>query len=352
MTQVRIGSLQAGLIGVFFGVCSIGAFAQSEVEPAKPSTVWEIRAQSELLAPLVVSDAARSFLRASATLPEIETRVVYRDRARGLAITEVEFERLDEEERDGFERNEYDERFYYYTGYGTPLTYARALDVAAAAGIESFEGKRIFDFGYGAIGHLRMLGSLGAETVGVEVQALFQALYSFADDQGEISHEGGAPGCVTLVHGNYPGDEDVRTKVGDGFDLIVSKNVLKRGYIHPERSVDERMMIKLGVSDEVFVQELFDALNPGGLVMIYNISPKMATADEPYVPWADGRCPFDRALLEGVGFEVIAYNTEDSKAIHNYWMTLELNRGMTRDEVEENIFAKYTLFRRPAVDDR
>ena len=80
------------------------------------------------------------------------------------------------------------------------------------------------------------------------------------------------------------------------YDLVLSKNTLKRGYIHPERPTEDRKLIKLGVDDRAFVQAVYDMLEPGGLFLIYNLCPAQAPPDQPYIPWADGRCPFDRRL--------------------------------------------------------
>ena len=85
---------------------------------------------------------------------------------------------IPQEMRDTLVTRTLDEQFYYFTRYGTPLAYSRPLDLLAAAGFDDVRGKRILDFGYGTIGHLRLLASLGAEVVGVEVDPLLPALYS------------------------------------------------------------------------------------------------------------------------------------------------------------------------------
>lgn len=325
------------------------SFAQEE-EPQGVRA--EMQAASESVRPLVKSEAGKAFIGAISDLPAIEDRTVYREQGGSRALTPEEFEKLSEEEKGSFAEKTYDERFYYYTGYGTPLVYARPLDLVVEAGLESFSGKRVFDFGYGAVGHLRMLASLGAETVGTEIQPLFRALYSRAGDQGEIVGREGKKGTVRLIDGFFPTDAEVVRKVGEGFDLVMSKNVLKFGYIHPERKVDPRRTVQLGVSDEEFVRTLFEMLNPGGFVMIYNLCPKQNPPPEPYLPWADGRCPFARSLLEEVGFEVLAYNREDVEAAHDYWMALGLSRGKAKEELKGTLFAHYTLFRRPGDDSR
>ena len=49
-----------------------------------------------------------------------------------------------------------------------------------------------------------------------------------------------APGSVTLAHGYWPKDTPMVERVGGGFDLILSKNTLKKGYVKPERRTDRR----------------------------------------------------------------------------------------------------------------
>ena len=58
-----------------------------------------------------------------------------------------------------------DERLYYTTRYGSSLAYSRPLELLAGSGLKDIANKRILDYGYGAIGHLRLLVSLGAGVV-------------------------------------------------------------------------------------------------------------------------------------------------------------------------------------------
>jgi len=351
------------------------AFAQAADQDrdaeAAPSVTEEMRQSAEAALELVSTDGARAFLRAALHLPEIEPRTLYIKGSgfQAEALTPDQFQLLPEPEREGFEPQTFTGKFYYYTRYGHPAIYARPIDLACAHLVrasaaeptdtvaESLDSKlgqmRILDFGYGMIGQLRMLASLGADVVGVDVQPQLTALYSWPGDTGairNISREQDSSvrdGSITLVEGSYPGDAGVRGRVGGGFDLILTKNVLKRGYIHPERETTYPT-IDLGVDDETFVEAWFKALNPGGLVMIYNISPKQNPPDQPFIPWADGRCPFDRTLLEQTGFEILAFNKDDSPAIHDLWQALGLAGETPREDLAQNLFAKYTLLRKPA----
>lgn len=326
---------------------STGAVAQS-TQPADDVRA-ELRRQATALEALIKGKAAREFLAATANLPPIAPRTVYRSSDGAKWLSAAAFAKLDEAAQADFKPREFDERFYYTSRYGPPLIYARPLELAAdAMRVDSFAGKRIFDFGYGMIGHGRMLASRGADYVGTEVQPWLPALYAEPADTGVIKNPTGKPdGRLTVVDGRWPADPNVVAAVGDGFDLFISKNVLKRGYIHPEREAEPRMLIDLGVDDETFCRTLFKALKPGGVVMIYNLSPKQAPPDEPYIPWADGRCAFERALLERVGFEVVAYDRNDIEALLDMWKLLDLDNGQSREEIASNLFSHYTILRRP-----
>jgi len=139
-------------------------------EVPKPKGVALLKEQAAKLAPLARSQLARDFLAATNSLPERATRTVYRNKDKNTAITAEAFNALPESDRAGYTPRECDENFYYQTGYGSPLVYARPLDIAAAHGFESAGGKYILDFGYGTIGHLRLLASLGARAHGVDAE--------------------------------------------------------------------------------------------------------------------------------------------------------------------------------------
>ena len=241
---------------------------------------------------------------------------------------------------------------YYTTRYGSPLAYMRALDLACQpmGCKECFRARRIFDFGYGGIGHLRLLASTGANVVGVEVDPLLQALYSDPRDTGTIQGAGMGEnippdGSLTLVHGSWPGDEAVRQAAGKGFDLIISKNVLKRGYLHPEKEVDPRMLVKLGVDDDTFLAAIAESLNPGGYFIIYNISPKQR--EDTYLPWADGRSPFSKEAFEKAGLAILDFDTDDTVKVRQLGTALRWNEGENAMDLERDIFAHYTLVQKP-----
>jgi hypothetical protein len=128
--------------------------------------------------------------------------------------------------------------------------------------------------------------------------------------------------------------------------VFLSKNTLKRGYIHPEQPVNPRMLVHLGVSDTAFVRHVAGILERGGWFLIYNLSPAPNEPGKPYRPWADGRCPFPRELLEAEGFEVLAFDRDDTASARAMAHALGWDAGPGAMNLEQDLFAHYTLARR------
>jgi SAM-dependent methyltransferase len=315
--------------------------------PARASAaVKKLRAEAQSLAPMARSALAKDFLSATASLPNVTSRTIYVDSAHKY-YARAEIAALPESKHAAFKPVVLDEYRYYYTKYGSPLAYVRAIDLLSQQGVQSFADKRILDFGYGSVGHLRLMASLGADVVGVDVDSYLAALYSEAGDMGRVAGRRGAPsGSIRLLNGNYPADRDIVAKVGSGFDLIVSKNTLKRGYIKPARPTEQRLLINLGVNDEVFLKTLAAALKPGGILMIYNIAPAPAPANKPYIPWADARSPFTRKQYEAAGFSVIAFDANDDQPARDMGRALgwdKNDKGEKQANFDKDIFALYTI---------
>jgi hypothetical protein len=129
--------------------------------------------------------------------------------------------------------------------------------------------------------------------------------------------------------------------------LIISKNTLKRGYIHPLRKADPRTLIDLGVDDDQFLQAMYTALRPDGLLLIYNLCPAKAADDQPYVPWAEGESPFTRRQWKEAGFEVISFDVEDHESARKLGHALGWDQGEGAMRLESDLFAWYTIVRRP-----
>lgn len=311
--------------------------------------VKQLAGEAQGLAPLVETGAAREFLAEAKYLPAVETRTVYRKP--GTAITATAWEKLTQEERAAYKPRPCAPEFYYYTGYGSPLVYARVVDLMARHGVESLAGKRVLDFGYGTIGHLQLMARRGAEVHGVEIEPLFEALYSAAGDLGGAT----STQAVFLHTGQWPAEAELAKRVTarGPFDVITSKNTLKKGYVHPEppqgKAVDERQLVKLGVDDGAFLGAVRDALKPGGLFIIYNICPAQSPAEDltrPYLPMADGRSPFTREQYEAAGFDVLAFDTDDQAWVLGCWKALGYDQGKPAAEAAKDVFAHYTVVKK------
>jgi hypothetical protein len=328
------------------------AVAQPEDEHQHMSTVEVLRQEAAAVMPLVENRGTRRLLMSTSWLPFPGTHRLYQSRDRTKAITAAAWEALPEDERVGYTLQELDEQFFYYTRYGSPMAYARALDLACThmGGGECFTKRRILDFGYGGVGHLRMLASIGAHAVGVDIDPLIHLLYEQAGVTGAVTgvgltEEEAVDGTLTLLKGRWPGEQDVRAAAGGEYDLILSKNTLKRGYIHPEQEVDPRMLVHLGVDDAAFLAAVVESLKPGGLFVIYNLSPKQR--EDRYIPWADGRSPFDRGALEAAGLEVIAFDADDNERARAMGRALRWDKQGPRSmDLENDLFALYTIARK------
>jgi SAM-dependent methyltransferase len=279
---------------------------------------------------------------------------VYWDKGRS-ALTKEQYEALAEDKRATYKAIELDEEYYFYTRFGSPLAYARPLDIIAKSfGCKDMclIKKKILDFGYGSIGHLRLLANNGARVTGVDVDPILAALYSKPGDTGSIAGVGVSEnkppaGTLTLITGQWPADPATVSKVGDGYDLIISKNVLKNGYIHPEKEVPKGMLIDLGVDDAAFLKAVANTLNPDGFFLIYNICP--AQKPDKYIPWADGRCPFTKEAIAAAGLEALEYNVDDSGEARLLGKALKWDEGDSPMDLTRDCFAWYTLIHKPVV---
>ncbi len=323
-------------------------FQNSLLAQENVGALEKMRQQAAALSPLIKSAFGQSLLKAVDDLPAISgSRIVWYNRETRDAISETEAKSRHADALKGYERKEYDEQFYYFTKYGTPLASVHAFDLVGQAGFELNAGARVLDFGYGSIGQLRLLASLGADVTGVEVDPLLKVLYSGDEDTGIISRASsagkGAAGKLRLLFGFFPKEQKIVDEAGDGYDLFISKNTLKRGYIHPAREVDPRRLVHLGVDDETFVKTVYRMLNSGGFFMIYNLHPAESKPDEPYKPWADGRSPFERDLYQKVGFSVLAFDENDTEFAHKMARAFGWDKLMN---LENDLFGTYTLLRK------
>lgn len=302
-----------------------------------------IRAEAAAVRPLVSTEEMRLFLDEVKSLePIIPRAVYYRMGSDPAAYRSDEMDSVSQEEKETLRSHDVTTTNYYSTFYGSTLAYARPLDVVIEAGLESFDGKKVVDMGYGAITHLRLMGLCGAEVTGIEVMPILRAMYSSEGDQGEVTGASGRKGSVRLVHGYWP--TDVKDEVGDGYDLFISRNTLKRGYVNPQHPISDRQRVRLGVSDEAFLAALFETMAPGGYVVIYNIGLGDAGDADSYNPAADIANPWPSEAWVGAGFEIVAHDVEDDEA------TRQLAKALKQDEQGldlARLHGQYSILRRP-----
>jgi hypothetical protein len=330
--------LLSALLGI---TTTTPSFAQSDT-----SAIGILKAQALAVDTLVKSSVAHRFLEAVPYLPHIpKPRVVWVQKDPRRYLSDADYNKLTDSARKSLEKRELDENFYYNTRYGTPLAFVRPLDLLGQAGLKSLSRSHIVDFGFGSIGQLRLMASIGANVTGIEVDQLLQILYSAPEDHlvSNIDPNSSYLASLRALYGSFPSDSALLAQVDSECDAFISKNTLKRGYIHPEREADPRMLIHLGVDDSTFVQTVYRLLKPGGFFLIYNLHPKKSSPDEQYIPWSDGRCPFDLALLERVGFKVITYDKDDTPFARTMGTAFGWDKEMT---FEKDLYATYTLLRK------
>jgi hypothetical protein len=300
--------------------------------------------QAALARPLVRTPLANRFLDAASALPPIRTRVVYHDAEKTHFYTSATAAALPADARAKLTKREVDEERYYDADVNDLLAYTRPLEIVASLGVDLRAGSKVLDFGYGSIGHLRMLASLGVDARGVDVYPALPAYYSEPGDTGVVPGLAGGPaGSLRLYHGVFPVDAKLVTEVGGGYDFVIAKNVLKKGYIHPDRPTDEKWLIHLGVDDATFLRTFHDTLRARGSMLVYNVFTPIP-ADQPFKPMSDGRCAFTREQWEAAGFVVRVFDRDDAEGIRQLLGTLALDDA---ERAETKTYeALYTLVQR------
>jgi SAM-dependent methyltransferase len=316
----------------------------SKAPPMPPTE--QMMQQAAALSPQITTPFGRALRGGFGCLRPIQPMVAYYNKKTREALSADAAAKMTAEQLADFEKREIDTQFYYYTRYGTPVAFARPAEILGRAGITGADGLKLVDFGFGSIGQLHALASMGADVTGIEVDKLLEVMY--AGEAGKVKRcpnaGEGREGSITLAYGQFPKDPAIVKQVGTGYDAFVSKNTLKRGYIHPEKEVDPRMLVHLDVDDETFVRAVYDALKPGGLFLIYNLCPAPSKPDEPYKPWGDGRSPFSNETFQKVGFKVLAFDMDDTDAARAMGKTLGWDSDM---DLANDLFGTYTLVQKP-----
>ncbi len=143
-----------------------------------------MRAEAVAVQPLVGTGLPQMFLEAARGLPVVAPRRVWSDSAHTHWYSAAQAEALPADARAALTPRDLDEAFYWNTRYGTPVAYARAVDLAVQAGLPF--GARVVDFGCGGLGAPRLLAMCGFTVVGVDVDPLLPALYSEPGDTVKV----------------------------------------------------------------------------------------------------------------------------------------------------------------------
>ncbi len=325
--------------------CAVSiASAQPADEPATgPALVRECAA----LRPHATTDAGRAWLdRADDIRAEFDERAFYYAFRPNRAITAEAYDALPEEEREGWRRRDVTADTYYATFYGTAAAYLPAIEFAARAmgaedDADAFEGTRVLDLGFGQMGQLELLAACGAEVVGVEVDPILTMLYDDSQDARAVENPGGEDGSVRVTECLWPNEEACRDDVGGGYDIIISRNLLKRGYVKPKELIGNYVPVAHGMSDEEACRRFYDALAPGGVLVIYSLGGK----PDPAKPWTDIANPWPAEAFEAVGFEVIEHDLDVSPEAREMFVALGYR---TPEEAADQLFGVCSVCRKPA----
>lgn len=324
-------------------VCGMGCAGAQDWSPEA------LAAEADRVAEVVSQPAVIEWLAKAKELPEVEGQTLFvGPRVEGgfdrEVYTPAQARKLSEEDLEEFRVVTYGPERYYATNYGSPIAYATALACAADAGIESFKYKRILDIGYGQLGQLEMLARCGAEVDGVEVDPVVHVLYDLTRLTDLIAAEDGTKGSVSLHLGEWFANATFRGRVGGDYDLILARNVLKHGYVQPEESMNGFDPIDVGGDPETGARTLFDALRPGGVVVVYNLGGgPWRREDGSYNAPADVRDPFGREAWEAAGFEVLHFQTNGSNLMRQ--VASLINQRELSDFDSYNVL--YTVVQKP-----
>ncbi len=316
--------------------------------PIKPEVAPLTQARLKWANEVKVIEAAlkealtHDWLKGVQTLPNIEPRTLYRQTKTREWIAQSQFENLPNNEKSIYSEQSFDEAAYYGTFYGTPLAYALPINVLGKLGVKSFAGKRIADYGYGAVGAVRLTAATGAHVIGVDVDSVLPALYNQAHDQGLVNDRalGAASGSITLVNGNFPSDPKTIAAMSN-IDILFAKNTLKKGFLAPSQG---KAYIDPGVGLDQFLKAFHSALASNGIMIIYNLSQRQEPGK--YRGANDGGSPFTREQYAAAGLEVLAFEQDDSSQARVVAQGLGWGGPQGMGDLDANLFAQYTALKK------
>ncbi len=329
-----------GILIALSGALALGSPPEVDSDPLE-----SLQADAHRLSSVYQSELAGRMLEEVERLPIVDARAIHIATRPNRGYTQDQFDELGEKEREGLREIPIESVDYYSTFYGSPLVYARMLDLATQyEPAFTIAGSKIMDLGYGQLGQLRLWAQMGADVVGVEIDPILTAIYDGCTAVGDLDDNPKTSGSVSLIEGAWPNDETCRDEVGSGYDLIVSRNLLKRGYVKPAaRNPAFPVPVGWEMSDAEMLGHVFDLLNPGGLVIIESLGPK----PDPAKPWSDISNPWIEQAWIDAGFEVLAHDEDESQYARTMGKALGWGERMN---LETDLFGMYSVYRKPAAD--
>lgn len=308
-------------------------------------TVAKLTAESAALPPLLRSRWAVEYVGQVSQLLPISPRRLYFSADRRVYLSDAEA-RLQNNPPPPRTFEMVDESAYYTGNLGSPLFHARLIDLVAEGQAAKLAGRRSLDLYAAAIGPSKLLAAAGLDAVAVSASPKQRALYSQAGDQGPVRLAGrDVSGRVTFLSGDFPANPSLRAQVGTGYEFVLAKNVLKRGYIRPSGEVAPDSLINLGVPDADYLRYLKETLKPGGRLLVYNLCPSPNPAL--YDPDADCRSPWSRSEWQAAGFVVRDFERNDTEVARQFAVALGYDKPPLSLRIED-LYAIYTLLERPA----
>lgn len=191
---------------------------------------------------------------------------IYYNKKDKLALSPEDYTRL--KDTSGYQQLNLNNTYYYYTRYGTPLAYVLPFELLGNLPELASKPLKILDYGFGTIGHLKLLTENNHIVHGVEIDPILNLLYKEEDMANDN---------LKLFYGYFPKDKSLVKKLDNNYDVFISKNTLKKGYVHPDIEVNKKYLLNFGVSDDDYLQAISELLKPDGYFLIYNLHGKIAS---------------------------------------------------------------------------
>src|SRR5262245_61791633 len=130
-----VPTLRAVIRSIVGAACLALAATSFAAPPDSTSQVDVLAQEARAVRPQFRSPLVMAFLDATGRLPRVAPRTVLCDSARTRCWNEAEAAAIPDTMRARLVSRTLDESFYYLTRYGSPLAYARPLEILAQSGL-------------------------------------------------------------------------------------------------------------------------------------------------------------------------------------------------------------------------